>query len=63
MHKVTKMQAVCHKSITQLCSLKPYNIKGKTITTNAIESTGVLNSCGFDSLVVRALVVRVQLGS
>ena len=27
-----------------LCSLKPYNIKGKTVTTNALDSTAVLLS-------------------
>ena len=26
------------------CSLKPYNIKGKTVTTNAVDSTAVLLS-------------------
>ena len=32
-----------HTHIT-LCSLKPYNIKGKTVTTNAVDSTAVLLS-------------------
>ena len=27
-----------------ICSLKPYNIKGKTVTTNAVDSTAVLLS-------------------
>ena len=31
-------------SFTCTCSLKPYNIKGKTVTTNAVDSTAVLLS-------------------
>ena len=33
-----------HRHPTCTCSLKPYNIKGKTVTTNAVDSTAVLLS-------------------
>ena len=33
-----------HVSHNSTCSLKPYNIKGKTVTTNAVDSTAVLLS-------------------
>ena len=29
------------KRSTACCSLKPYNIKGKTVTTNVVDGTGV----------------------
>ena len=32
------------KGLIANCSLKPYNIKGKTVTTNAVDSTAVLLS-------------------
>ena len=37
------------------CSLKPYDIKGKTVTTNAVDSTAVLLS-----VMIRQTVIGLE---
>ena len=32
-------KVICDVFYIRTCSLKPYNIKGKTVTTNAVDST------------------------